>query len=125
MTVQVARALAEVRTAMNFLFAAIAIPIFGVHGVAQLTAGPGIHRHADRLGVSASGLRFIGRLELVCAAGTAIGLAVTPVGAVAAVILLLLMAGAVATHVLIQDPPAVTLRPMVVAAVLTAYLITL
>jgi uncharacterized membrane protein YphA (DoxX/SURF4 family) len=77
-------------------------------GAMKLAGAPRLRQTRDHLGVSASAWRTIGVLEIVGALGAAIGLAVRPLGFAATAGLVLLGAGAIASHVRAGDPPAET-----------------
>ena len=71
-----------------------------VMGTAQMV------EEARHLGVPRIGYIVIGSLELAAAVGLLAGLAVTPLGIAAATGIILMMIGAVASHVRVGDPYA-------------------
>jgi hypothetical protein len=93
--------------------------IFAVVGAAKLLALPPMRQAAAESGFSTTAYRGIGTLELAGAAGVALGPAVPLLGGLAAAGLLLLLGGAVVTHVRNHDA-AVKLVPAGVCAVLVA-----
>lgn len=99
--------------------------IFALIGLAKLLALEPMRALATDSGFSVEAYRGIGALELAGALGIALGPAVPLLGTLAGVGLLLLMAGAVVTHVRRGDAPR-TVVPAVVCAVLVAgYLVVL
>ena len=92
-------------------------------GAAKLAGAKQSTEIRDRLGVSAGLWRGIGVLEVAAAVGLAAGLAVPGLGIAAAVGLVLLLIGAIATHVRSHDlsnaVPAVGLLLLTIAAAIT------
>lgn len=99
--------------------------IFAGLGIAKLLALPPMRQLATDAGFSVGAYRRIGALELAGAIGVAAGVAVPPLGRLAAVGLLALLAGALVTHVRNSDRPR-RYAPALVCAVLAAgYLVAL
>lgn len=93
--------------------------LFVVLGVSKLLALPRMRELAAHAGFSVAAYRGIGALEVAGAAGLLIGLTVPLLGASAGVGLLLLLVGAVITHV--RNGEGIReLAPAVVCAVLVA-----
>ncbi|MFC3891144.1 DoxX family protein [Lentzea rhizosphaerae] len=101
------------------VFAVLLAVLFVVLGVSKLLALPRMRELATHAGFSVAAYRGIGALEVAGAAGLLIGLTVPLLGASAGVGLLLLLAGAVVTHVRNGDGVR-ELAPAVVCAVLVA-----
>jgi len=94
-------------------------------GSAKVLALAPLRARAAHLGFSTDAYRAIGALEIAGAAGVLLGLAVPPLGALAAVGLLLLLAGAVVAHLRNGDNPRL-LAPALLAGLLVAvYLVVL
>jgi hypothetical protein len=74
---------------------------------------------ARHLGLPRIGYTAIGSLELAAAAGVLAGLAVAPLGIAAAAGLVVMMAGAVATHARVRDPFA-AMAPALVVGIASA-----
>ncbi len=71
---------------------------FGIIGFAKVAALKPMREAAARGGFSVEAYRGIGLLEIAGAAGVLLGLVVRPIGWLAAIGLLLLLTGAVVTH---------------------------
>ncbi|MEU4560101.1 DoxX family protein [Actinoplanes sp. NPDC023936] len=110
---------------MNLTFAVLAMGAFGVAGTSKVTGAPDTRETADHLGFSPGEFRFIGLIELIGVLGVTAGLFITGIGVASAITLLLLMAGAVASHLICGDGLRGVLLPTLAATVLTGYLITL
>lgn len=105
--------------------AVLVAAVFLLAGVAKLLALAPMRERAAHAGFSVTAYRGIGALEVAGAAGLLLGLAVPLLGVLAAVGLLLLLAGALVTHVRNRDGVR-DLVPAVVCAVLVAgYLVAL
>jgi len=99
--------------------------VFLALGSAKVLALAPMRARAAHLGFSTDAYRTIGALEIAGAAGVLLGLAVPPLGALAAVGLLLLLAGAVLAHLRNGDNPRL-LAPALLAGLLVAvYLVVL
>lgn len=75
-------------------------------GVTKLTGQSAMRDAATHFGIAWERYRLIGVLEVAGAAGVLLGLAVTALGAIAAIALTLLMIAALTTHRRAGDPPA-------------------
>jgi uncharacterized membrane protein YphA (DoxX/SURF4 family) len=93
--------------------------IFALLGTAKIMAVPPMRYLASEAGFSVDAYRGIGVLEVAGAVGVALGLAVPLLGRVAAVGLLLLLAGALITHIRQGDEPR-KYAPVIVCGVLVA-----
>jgi len=98
---------------------------FTLLGAGKALALPSMAERASHTGFTVGGYRVIGLLELAGVAGLFLGWAVTGIGVAAAVGLLLLLAGAVVTHLRVGDRLAGAAPAMVSAALVAAYLIVL
>jgi hypothetical protein len=102
---------------VSIALASIVAVIFVVLGVGKILALPPMRKLAAKVGFSTAAYRRIGVLELAGAAGVAIGVVVPLLGGLAGAGLLVLLAGAVATHVR-NGRGAHELAPAVVCALL-------
>jgi uncharacterized membrane protein YphA (DoxX/SURF4 family) len=93
--------------------------IFALLGTAKIMAVPPMRYLASEAGFSVDAYRGIGVLEVAGAVGVALGLAVPLLGRAAAVGLLLLLAGALITHIRQGDGPR-KYAPVIVCGVLVA-----
>ncbi|MGW4063460.1 DoxX family protein [Amycolatopsis sp. NPDC004747] len=99
--------------------------VFFLLGAAKLFALAPMRERATHTGFSVTAYRGIGALEIAGAAGLLLGLTVPVLGALAGAGLLLLLAGALVTHVRNRDGVR-DLVPAIVCAVLVAgYLVAL
>ena len=99
--------------------------VFLLSGAASLFALAPMRERAADAGFSVTAYRGIGALQIAGAAGLLLGLAVPVLGALAGTGLLLLLAGALITHVRNHDRGR-DLVPAIVCAVLVAgYLVAL
>ena len=94
-------------------------------GGAKVLGTETMQERAVHVGFTAGDYRRIGALELLAAAGIGIGLAFPVIGVLAASGLLMLLGGALAAHQRAGDPPLVMAPALVVAALVTAYLVAL
>ncbi|MCP2248009.1 DoxX family protein [Lentzea aerocolonigenes] len=101
------------------VFSVLLAALFLLLGVSKLLALPRMRDLAAHAGFSVAAYRGIGALEVAGAAGLLVGLTVPLLGASAGVGLLLLLAGAVITHVRNRDGVR-ELAPAAVCAVLVA-----
>jgi hypothetical protein len=100
---------------LSIALACLIALIFTVFGVAKILALAPMRELAAKSGFSTAAYRRIGVLEVAGAAGVALGLAVPLLGGLAAAGLLILLAGALATHVRNRNE----VRALVPAAVCT------
>lgn len=102
--------------------AALLVLAFGPLGAAKLAALPAMRVRAEHVGFSVAAYRRIGVLELLGAAGVLAGAAFPVIGALAGSGLLLLLAGAVMTHLRNGDGPKEIAPAVVLGAVAVGYL---
>ena len=107
------------------VFAALLIVQGLLLGGAKVLRLEPMRERAVHVGFTADDYSRIGVLELLAAAGIGIGLAVPVIGVLAASGLLLLLGGALAAHVRAGDAPIDMAPALVVAALVTAYLVAL
>jgi hypothetical protein len=103
----------------SVVLAALIAVVFIAAGGAKILAVPLMRAAAGHAGFSVAAYRRIGVLEVAGAAGVLIGLAYPPLGGLAGVGLLALLAGAVVTHLRDHDGPR-EVAPAVICAVLVA-----
>jgi hypothetical protein len=110
---------------LAYVMAAAVAAGFTFAGAAKLARSRAMVARASHAGFSATTYQLIGAAEVAGALGVIAGLWFAPLGYAAGACLLLLMAGAFATHVRIGDK-AVELIPAAVFALVTfAYLVAL
>jgi hypothetical protein len=97
--------------------------IFTGLGAAKIAAVKPMRDAAAHLGFSVTHYRVIGGLELAAVAGILAGTAIPLLGIVAAVGLLLLMAGAVIAHLAAHDHARVA-APLAIAALIATYIVS-
>ncbi|MFF3460651.1 DoxX family protein [Streptomyces sp. NPDC002730] len=78
--------------------------IFATSGIAKVTRNARALERSSKFGFSSRDYHAIGVLELAGAAGLMAGLWVVPLAIAASLGLMLLMAGAVVSHIRIKDP---------------------
>ena len=106
-------------------FAAAITLIFALLGLAKVFALTPMRALATEAGFSVGAYRGIGGLELAGAVGVALGPAVPLLGILAGAGLLLLLAGAVVTHVRNGDGLRKAAPALVCAVLVVAYLVVL
>ena len=99
--------------------------IFALLGMAKMLALGPAPKMAAHAGFSTTGYRVIGSLELAGAVGVTLGPVVPLFGALAATGLLLLLAGAVATHVRNGDRLPSLIPAILGATLIAGYLVLL
>ena len=104
----------------SIALAVLVAVIFTLLGTAKIMALPPMRRRAAEAGFSVDAYRSIGVLEVAGAVGVALGLAVPLLGGVAAAGLLLLLAGAVITHLRARTTGRAKYAPVIVCGVLVA-----
>lgn len=82
-----------------------------------------MRERAEHVGFTATDYSRIGALELLAAAGIGVGIAVPAIGVLAASGLLLLLGGALVSHLRAGDGPAQMAPALVVAALTSAYIV--
>ena len=107
--------------ALSVLVAAI----FLLFGAAKLFALAPMRERAAHAGFSVTAYRGIGALEIAGAAGLLLGLTVPVLGALAGAGLLLLLAGALVTHVRNHDRGRDLVPALVCAVLVAGYLVAL
>jgi hypothetical protein len=103
---------------------ALAAVALGAAGGAKVAAVPDMRRRADHLGFSVTAYRLIGSLELAGVAGLIVGLAIPALAMAAAVGLLLMMVGAVISHLRAGDRVKGALPAIVVGFIVAAQLVS-
>ncbi|MDW4907700.1 DoxX family protein [Streptomyces sp. ADMS] len=93
-------------------------------GTAKILALPQTRQLAVESGFSVTAYRAIGVLEAAAAVGLLLGLAIPLLGGLAGTGLLLLMTGALVTHLRQGDGPRKFAPAVIVALLVTAYLAT-
>ena len=109
-------------TTMTIL-AALLVVAFAMLGSAKLAALPAMRSRAEHVGFSVDAYRRIGALEILGVAGVLVGAAVPAIGAAAGVGLVLLLAGAILTHLRNGDGPKEIAPALVLGAVAVGYVI--
>jgi hypothetical protein len=110
---------------MTIVLACIVALIFGALGTAKALALAPMRELAAKSGFSTAAYRRIGVLEVAGAAGVALGPAVRLLGGLAGAGLLLLLAGALATHVRNRDGARGLAPAVLCAALVSGYLAAL
>jgi hypothetical protein len=105
------------------VLAAPLVAAFALLGAAKLAALPAMRTRAEHVGFTVTAYRRIGALELLGVAGLLVGGVVPAIGALAAVGLLLLLGGAVATHLRNGDGPQEIALAVVLGALAVGYLV--
>ena len=105
------------------IVAALLVVAFAVTGSAKLAAVPAMRARAEHVGFSVESYRRIGALELVGVAGLLLGAAVPAIGAIAGAGLLVLLGGAVITHLRNRDGLEDLAPALVLGAVTVGYLV--
>jgi hypothetical protein len=105
------------------VLAGFLVVAFGVLGSAKLTAVPAMRARADHVGLSVEAYRRIGGLEILAVLGILVGAAVPVIGALAAVGLLMLLGGAVITHLRNGDGVRELVPALVLGLVALAFVI--
>jgi uncharacterized membrane protein YphA (DoxX/SURF4 family) len=104
------------------LLAAALAAVFLAFGTAKLLAVPSMRARAAHVGLSTQAYRRIGALELAGGLGLLAGFAVPLLRTFAALGLLLLLAGAVITHLRIKDSIKDLAPALVLGALMTVLL---
>ncbi len=109
-------------TPLFVCLAALIAVAFAVLGASKIRAVPSMQARAAHVGFSVGAYQRIGVLEVAGAAGILLGLAIPPLGLLAAAGLLLLMVGALGAHLRQHDGVAEVAPALVVSVLLVAYL---
>ena len=104
---------------VSLVLAALIAVVFVAAGAAKILAVPPMQAAAGHAGFSVDAYRRIGVLEVAGAGGVLIGVTYPLIGGLASAGLLLLLAGAVVTHLRNHDGPR-EVAPAVVCLVLVA-----
>ena len=107
------------------ILAGLLIVAFTALGSAKLAALPAMRTRAEHVGFSVAAYRRIGTLEVVAVVGLAVGAVVPLIGALAAAGLLVLLAGAVVTHLRNGDGVREIVPAVVLGVVTLAFLVSL
>jgi hypothetical protein len=110
---------------MTIALTVVVAAVFLVLGTAKVLALAPMRELAAKAGFSVNAYRCIGVLEVAGAVGVALSLVVPLFGGLAGAGLLLLLAGAVATHVRNGDRPREMAPASVCAVLVAAYLAVL
>ncbi len=110
---------------MLIALSVLAAVLFLLVGAAKVFALAPMRERATHAGFSVTAYRGIGALEIAGAAGLLVGLAVPLLGALAGAGLLLLLAGALITHVRNHDRGRDVVPALVCAALVAGYLVAL
>jgi hypothetical protein len=110
---------------LSIALACVIALIFAVLGAAKILAVPAMRKMAAHAGFSVAAYRRIGVLEVAGAIGVALGPAVRPFGGLAGAGLLLLLAGALTTHVRNHDAARALVSAAVCAMLVAGYLAAL
>jgi hypothetical protein len=105
------------------ILAGLLVVAFAALGSAKLAAVPAMRTKAQHVGFSVSAYRRIGSLEVLAVLGLLVGAFVPLIGALAAGGLLLLLGGAVVTHVRNGDGVREIAPALVLGAVTLTYLL--
>lgn len=105
------------------ILAVVLVAAFALLGSAKVAALPAVRARAEHVGFSVTAYRRIGALELLGVAGLLAGAAFPAVGALAGVGLLLLLGGAITTHLRNGDGPKEIAPAVVLGAVVVGYLV--
>jgi len=105
------------------ILAALLVAAFATAGSAKLAAVPAMRARADHVGFSIEAYRRIGALELLGVSGLLVGAASPAVGALAGLGLLLLLGGAIITHLRNGDGPKEIAPAVVLGVVAVGYLV--
>jgi hypothetical protein len=105
------------------ILAALLVVAFVVLGSAKLAAVPAMRTRAEHVGYSVRAYRRIGALELLGVAGVLVGAALPAVGAAAGAGLLLLLGGAILTHLRNGDGAKDVAPAVVLGAIAAGYVL--
>ena len=110
---------------LSIALACVIALVFAGLGVAKVLAVPATREMAAHAGFSVAAYRRIGALEVAGAIGVALGPAVRLFGGLAGAGLLLLLAGALATHVRNHDAGRALIPAVACAMLVVGYLAAL
>ena len=105
------------------ILAALLVIAFAVLGTAKLAAVPAMRARAEHVGFSVAGYRRIGLLEILAVVGLLVGAFIPVIGALAAAGLLMLLCGALITHLRNGDGVREIAPAVVLGLATLAYLV--
>jgi hypothetical protein len=105
------------------ILAGLLVVAFAALGSAKLAAVPAMRTRAEHVGFSVSAYRRIGLLEVLAVFGLLVGAFVPLIGALAAAGLLMLLGGAVVTHLRNKDGMREIAPALVLGLVTLTYLL--
>ena len=105
------------------ILAALLIVAFAALGAAKIVAVPAMRSRAEHVGFTVAAYRRIGALEILGVVGVLVGVVVPAIGALAGTGLLLLLGGAVATHVRNGDGPKEIAPAVALGAIALTYVV--
>ena len=105
------------------ILAGVLVVAFAAAGAAKLAAVPAMRARAAHVGFSVAAYRRIGLLEILGVLGLLVGALLPVIGALAAAGLLLLLGGAVLTHLRSGDGPRELAPALVLGLATLAFLI--
>ena len=105
------------------ILAALLIIVFAAAGTAKIAAVPAMRARAEHVGFSVAAYRRIGLLEVLAVLGLLVGAFIPLIGALAAVGLLMLLGGALVTHLRNGDGPREVAPAVVLGLATLSYLV--
>jgi hypothetical protein len=105
------------------ILAVLLIVAFAAAGTAKIAAVPAMRARAQHVGFSVAAYRRIGLLEVLAVLGLLVGAFVPLIGAAAAVGLLMLLGGALVTHLRNGDGPREIAPAVVLGLATLSYLL--
>ncbi len=105
------------------ILAALLIVAFAAAGTAKIAAVPAMRARAEHVGFSVAAYRRIGLLEVLAVLGLLVGAFIPLIGALAAVGLLMLLGGALVTHLRNGDGPREIAPAVVLGLATLSYLV--
>ena len=105
------------------ILAALLVAAFAALGSAKLAAAPAMRARAEHVGFSVSAYRRIGLLEILAVLGLLVGAFIPLIGALAAAGLLMLLGGALVTHLRNGDGVREIAPALALGLVSLAYLV--
>ena len=105
------------------ILAGLLVVAFAALGSAKLAAVPAMRTRAEHVGFSVSAYRRIGLLEVLAVVGLLVGAFVPLIGALAAAGLLMLLGGALVTHLRNRDGAREIAPALVLGLVTLTYLL--
>lgn len=112
-----------ITTVLTTVLAALLVVAFATLGAAKLVALPAMRARAEHVGYSVAAYRRIGVLEILGVVGVLIGAVVPAVGVVAGLGLVLLLGGAVITHLRNGDGITAIAPALVLGATVVGYVL--